>query len=124
MKTKETTIAGKQVTIAYCYATEIIYKNYTGEDIGLFVGEVGAIEKTQKLPEVKKTLYFILSSILSYYQSKEEKSPIQDTDLMYGCDPKELWRVVGEIIVIRHDWYDFPKDEPEENVGEDAPKNA
>ena len=33
MITREVTLCGKQVTLAYCYATEIAYKDFTGEDI-------------------------------------------------------------------------------------------
>ena len=33
MITREVTLCGKQVTLAYCYATEIAYKDLTNEDI-------------------------------------------------------------------------------------------
>jgi hypothetical protein len=38
MITKEVTICGKQVMLAYCYATEISYKVLTDKNIEVFMG--------------------------------------------------------------------------------------
>ena len=73
MITKEITICGKQVTLAYCYATEISYKILSDEDIIDFGQEV--IEKIQheQMPDIRKTIFLILASMNAYYESKGRK---------------------------------------------------
>ena len=36
--TKTINIAGKQVQIAYCYATEVIFSDFTGMDFATYLG--------------------------------------------------------------------------------------
>ena len=67
MITKEVTICGKQVMLAYCYATEISYKVLTDENIDVFMGEVGEAINNQTMPDVKKSIMLILASMMSYY---------------------------------------------------------
>ena len=44
METKTTTITGKQVTLCYCYGTEINFANYTnGENASVFIQETAKI---------------------------------------------------------------------------------
>ena len=57
MKKKEITLAGKHVTVAYCYATEIAYKDLSGQDIADFMGEVGEAIAANKMPDVKKSIF-------------------------------------------------------------------
>ena len=65
MITKEITICSKQVTLAYCYATEISYKTLSDEDIINFNQEI--VEKIQheQMPDIRKTIFLILASLMS-----------------------------------------------------------
>lgn len=112
MITKEIKLCGKQVTLAYNYATEISYKILSDEDIIDFGQEV--VEKIQheQMPDIRKTIYLILASMQSYYESKGEECPITDKDLMYECTPQELGVALGTIIGLRSQFYHVPSDEP------------
>ena len=114
MITKEITICGKQVTLAYCYATEISYKILSDEDIIDFGQEV--VEKIQheQMPDIRRTIYLIIASMQSYYESKGEQCPITDKELMYECTPKEIGMALGIIIGLRTNFYYVPSDEPED----------
>ena len=114
MITKEITICGKQVTLAYCYATEISYKILSDEDIIDFGQEI--VEKIQheQMPDIRRTIYLIIASLQSYYESKGETCPITDKELMYECTPQEIGMALGIIIGLRTNFYHIPSDEPED----------
>jgi hypothetical protein len=116
MKTKEITIGGVKVMLAYCFATELSFKNFTGKNIEDF-------EPTN--PE--HIIYLILSAIASYYQSKEKEeeknAPVKDTDLMYNAKSTELIEALTEVMKLRAEWYGLPKGEAVEQPAEEQ-KNA
>lgn len=98
MKKKEITLCGKQVTLAYCFATEIAFQKYTG---------VGFDKFDPVNPE--HVIYTVLAAILSYYESKNQEMPVKDTDLMYHATPMELTTALTEIFTLRNEWYEVPK---------------
>ena len=117
MKKKEITLCGKHVIIAYCFATEIAFQNYTG---------VGFDKFDPMNPE--HVIYTVLAAILSYYKSEGKEIPVKDTDLMYNATPTELTTALTEIFELRKEWYDIPKgaerkdEEPADEEGKE--KNA
>lgn len=115
MKTKTITICGKDVTLAYCYGTEISYKMLADEDINDFVQEVVAAlnAEPQRMPDIKKSVLLIIAAAMAYSESKGEKSPIADKDLMYHATPDELGTALGTVIALRMEFYHVPKDEAE-----------
>ena len=129
MITKEITICGKQVMLAYCYATEISYKILSDEDIIDFGQEI--VEKIQheQMPDIRRTIYLIIASMQSYYESKGEQCPITDKELMYECTPQEIGHALGIIIGLRQMFYHVPVGEPEDKEPKgkrvtSKPKNA
>ena len=114
MKKSDITIAGKTVTLGYCYATEIAYKDIAGGDINDFILEVGQAIEAQKMPDIKKTIYLILAGIMAYYQSQNEEAPITDADLMNEATPLELGKALGSIVTLRSQFYGIPSGEPKE----------
>jgi hypothetical protein len=125
MKAKEVTIAGKTVALAYCYATEIAFSDYTGQDINRFIASLmpdddGNIPTT----DPKKVLYAILSAALTYAQHMEQECPIKDTDLMYSAKPGELIEAFTAVIQLRNEWYHVPEGDPKDKPAEgDDAKN-
>ena len=117
MKQKEITLCGKQIIIAYCFATEIAFSKYTG---------VGFDKFDPANPE--HVIYTILASTLSYYDAEKQEMPVKDTDLMYHATPTELTNALMEIFELRKAWYEIPagaekKDEhPADEEGQE--KNA
>lgn len=129
MKTKTINICGKDVTLAYCYGTEISYKLLTEEDINDFVQEVLAAlnAEPQRMPDVKKSVLLIIAAAMAYAESQGEKTPIADKDLMYHATPDELGTALGTVIALRVEFYHVPTDEAEaaqKEQKEADPKNA
>ena len=128
MITKEITLCGKQVVLAYCYATEIGYKTLSDEDIIDFGSEIAEKIQQQQMPDIKRTIFLILASMNSYYEFNNEEAPISDKDLMYKSDPKEVGVALCTILGLRGKFYHLPTDEPrgEDNDKKDdkEPKNA
>ena len=124
MITKEITIAGKTVTLGYCYATEIAYKLNADEEITDFLLEAIPTIQQQRMPDAKKVMLLIIASIMSYYESikkdgEESKAPITDHDIMYDATSEEIGKALGDIITMRAEFYKMPKGEPQ-----DKPKDG
>ena len=113
---EEITLAGKPVTLGYCYATEIAYKDLSGEDITAIIQETIAAVNAQpaRMPDTKRSIYLVLAAVMAYYQSKDEDAPIKATDLMNDTTPLELGTALGTIINIWAKFYNIPKGEPKE----------
>ena len=114
MNKKEITLCGKQVTLAYCYATEIAFKDMSNQDITDFMIEAVPQIQAQKMPDAKKVVLLIIAALMSYYQSIGEETPIEDKDIMYRCEPEELGIALGTIINLYVEFYHIPTDEPKE----------
>lgn len=112
MTSKEITIAGKAVSVAYCYATEIAFHKYTGKSVDEF-----------DATDPDHVSYLIISAILSYYQSRDEEPPVRDGDIMYDARPKEIINAMTAIFKLRAEWYEVPADEPKDEGKEPKRKN-
>ena len=124
MITKEITIGGKAVTLAYCYATEISYKILSDEDINDFMQEVyeRMTGEQQRMPDIRKTIFLILAAVSAYYESRGEELPIDDKALMYECKPEELGVALGVVLGLRGQFYAVPTGEPEDKPQKAAKK--
>lgn len=114
MNKQKITIAGKQATIIYCYATEIAYKDLTGEDVADFIQEVGACiyAKPPRMPDPKRSICLIMAAMIGYYNSKGEEPPISDADIMYTATPSEMGTALGTVITLWAKFYEIPAGEP------------
>ena len=121
MLTKEITLCGKVVTLAYCYATEIAYKDLSDENIADYIKEAVACIQKETDPDVKRTFYAILACMMAYYQSQGKEAPLTDTDLMNEANPAELGTAIFTIIGLRMDFYHVPKGEPADTVPSGSP---
>lgn len=128
MTTKTITIAGKEITLAYCYATEIGYKLLSDEDITAYMADAMEALKESRMPDTRKTVYVIIAAINAYSEWKGEQPVISDRDLMYDATPLELGTALGTIIQLRADFYNVPSDEPKDEQPEgkksESEKNA
>lgn len=114
MTTKTITIAGKEITLAYCYATEIGYKLLSDEDITAYMTDAMEALKENRMPDTRKTVYVIIAAINAYSEWQEETPSVTDRDLMYEATPMELGTALGTIIQLRADFYKVPSDEPKD----------
>ena len=120
METKTITINGKEVTLCYCYATEINFAKLTdGENASVFIQETAkkldALTKGDATaqPDIEKCIYLILAAAISYYKSKGEECPITDEDMLFSNNPTELYEAAGAVILLYGSFYKLlPGDEP------------
>jgi hypothetical protein len=128
MITKEITIIGKQVTLAYCFGTEISYKLLAEEECTDFIKEVmiGLSQEKPKEPDRRKSIYLIMSAMTAYYESQNKENPIEDKELIFHATPDELGLAVGTIAGMYIEFYKIPVGEPKDKPQEDdkEPKNA
>ena len=121
MITKEITICGKQVTLAYCYATEIAYKDLSDEDMFDYAKHALDSIHAQRDPDIKKTILAIIACMMAYYEDAD-KAPVKDSDIMREATPVELGTAMLTILSMRSEFYHVPKDEPEEKPEKGARK--
>ena len=110
---KEITLCNKQVTLAYCYATEIAYKDLSDED--MFDYAQAAVEdiQAQRDPDIKKTILAIIACMMAYYEDSD-KAPVKDSEIMKQATPVEIGTAMLTILSMRSEFYHVPKDEPED----------
>ena len=104
----------RTVTMGYCYATEIAFKDLAGQDISDFLTEALPLIQDNKMPDIKKSIYAILTCMIAYYQSMGEEPPVKDTDLMNEATPLEIGTALGTFLTLRANFYHIPKGEPAE----------
>ena len=116
MITKEITLLGKQVNLAYCYATEISFKLLAGQECTDFVREVleGLAQETPKMPDTRKAIYLIMAAMTAYYESQGQKNPIEDKDLIFHATPEEIGLAVGTVSALYIEFYNIPVGEPKD----------
>ena len=112
MITRDITICGKPVTLAYCYATEIAYKDLSDENIGEYINEAVDCIQNGIDPDVKRTISAILACMLAYYESKGEKTPIDVGELMSNISPSEFATAIITVLDMRIEFYHVPAGEP------------
>ena len=125
MITKEITLCSKQVTLAYCYATEIAYKEMSDEDIFDYAQAAVEAIQSQRDPDIKRTIFAIIACMMAYYEDAD-KAPVKDSDIMKEATPVEIGTAMLTILSMRNDFYHVPSGEPEDKPkdGQDAEKNV
>jgi len=115
---KETTkIAGIDVTLGYCFATELNYRNLADEEIADYFKEAFGCIQEGKDPDTDKSIRLVLASVISYYDSQSEGKatyPINERTLIYDTAPDELMKAVITIINLRNKFYKVPEGEPKD----------
>lgn len=118
-------LCGKDVTLGYCFATEINYSNLTkGDNVPRYISEAAAkmdaIRKGKgtEVPDVEKAIYLILAAELAYYGSKDQELPVVDKDLMYCESPTEIYTAWGTIILLYGQFYKLLPSEAEQAAKE------
>lgn len=126
MNTNKIQIAGKEVNLAYCFATEINFKLLADTEINGFIVEVAeAITATpQRLPDIRKSIFLIIASAQSYYNAQGEEMKIIDKDLLFKAKPIELGTAIGTILALRNEFYTIPDGEPKTKQGKGKGKNS
>ena len=112
-----TTIAGIEVTLGYCFATELNYRNLADEEIADYFKQAFACIQEGKDPDTDKSIRLVLASVISYYDSQstgEATYPINERTLIYDTAPDELIKAVLTIAGMRNEFYKIPVGEPKD----------
>ena len=96
---------GKDVTMAYCYATEISYNILTNDEVNDFVTQAVQAVNEKRTPDTRKSIYLIVASITSYYESIGQKAPVTDKQLIYEAAPEEIGTALGTVLSLYMDFY-------------------
>lgn len=114
MITEQVTIAGIEVTLGYCFATELNYRNLADEEIANYFKEAFACIQENKDPDTDKSIRLVLASVISYYDSQsagEATYPVNERTLIYDTTPEELMKAVIKIMNLRNKFYKVPEGE-------------
>ena len=111
---KEINIMGKQVTLAYCYGTEISYKLLADEECTDFIAEVLKCLQENRMPDSRKAIYLIMSAMTAFYESQSQKNPIEDKELIFHASPEDIGLAIGTIAALYLEFYKIPVGEPED----------
>lgn len=113
---EEVTLAGKPVNLGYCYATEIVYKDLSDENITDIIQDTitGINATPSRMPDAKRSIHLVLAAIIAYYESIKKEAPIKDSELMNETSPVELGKAIGTIINLWAKFHNIPNGEPEE----------
>ena len=95
---KEITICSKQVTLAYCYATEIAYKDLSDEDMFDYAQAAVEAIQAQRDPDIKKTILAIIACMMAYYEDAD-KAPVKDSEIMKQATPVEIGTAMLTILI-------------------------
>ena len=125
MITKEITICSKQVTLAYCYATEIAYKDLADEDMLDYAKHAIDSIHAQRDPDIKRTIFAIIACMMAYYEDAD-RTPVKDSEIVREATPVEIGTAMLNILSMRSEFYHVPTGEPEDKPkdGQDDEKNA
>ena len=111
---KEINIMGKQVTLAYCYGTEISYKLLADEECTDFIAGVLKCLQENRMPDSRKAIYLIMSAMTAFYESQSLKNPIEDKELIFHATPEDIGLAIGTIAALYIEFYKIPVGEPED----------
>lgn len=111
---KEITLLGKQVTLAYCYGTEISYKLLAEQECTDFVREVLTGLQDNRMPDIRNAIYLIMSAMTAYYESQKQPNPIDDNELIFHATPEDIGLAIGTIAGMYIEFYKIPVNEPDD----------
>lgn len=92
---KETPV---KVMLGYCFATEILFNEMAGEEVGTFVKEAISQISEDKMPDRKKSMILIQAAMEAYYESVGKKAPITEKDLKDSHHSDEFGTAIGTIL--------------------------
>ena len=87
-----------KVMLGYCFATEILFNEMAGEEVGTFVKEAISQISEGKMPDRKKSMILIQASMEAYYESVGKKAPFTEKDLKDSHHSDEFGTAIGTIL--------------------------
>ena len=131
MKKKKVKIAGKQVWLAYCYATELAFYNLADIDINDFFvnffspNNEGDEQKRKEKEYIKRKriMFAIVAAAYAYSKSIDKDAEPDENIVMFDAKPNEITDAFSCVIELRNEWYKLPSDDKPKKEDEDGEKN-
>lgn len=90
------TIAGKEVNIKYCFATEYVFRILARKSIENF--------DPQNQEDI---IHLIMASIMSAYNLQEDL-PVTEVDILFNASQQEIVNAIKEISKLSISWHEIP----------------
>lgn len=119
MTTKEITLCGQQVTLGYCFATEVLFNKLSGQYLSDYATHAIDCIGKQKDPDTEQTIYAILACMIAYAKSQKKDEPLTDHDIMYSAAPAEMGIAIFTILELRSQFYHVPESAKQSNNEEE-----
>ena len=87
-----------KVMLGYCFATEILFNEMAGEEVGTFVKEAISQISEGNMPDRKKSMILIQAAMEAYYESVGTKAPFTEKDLKDSHHSDEFGTAIGTIL--------------------------
>ena len=87
-----------KVMLGYCFATEILFNEMAGEEVGTFVKEAISQISEGKMPDRKKSMILIQAAMEAYYESVGKKAPFTEKDLKDSHHSDEFGTAIGTLL--------------------------
>jgi len=87
-----------KVMLGYCFATEILFNEMAGEEVGTFVKEAISQISEGMMPDRKKSMILIQAAMEAYYESVGKKAPFTEKDLKDSHHSDEFGTAIGTIL--------------------------
>ena len=118
-----------KVMLGYCFATEILFNEMAGEEVGTFVKEAISQISEGKMPDRKKSMILIQAAMEAYYESVGKKAPITEKDLKDSHHSDEFGTAIGTLLGMYIKMNTSPAGESDEKKKDtkeapEDPKNA
>ena len=117
-----------KVMLGYCFATEILFNEMAGEEVGTFVKEAISQISEGKMPDRKKSMILIQAAMEAYYESVGKKAPITEKDLKDSHHSDEFGTAIGTLLgmYIKMNTSPAGESDKKKDAKEDSedPKNA
>ena len=124
MLQEKVTIAGKEVGLAYCYATEIAFHELTGKHIAEYIPAIADALGKNAMPDIKDTSALIMASAMAYEQGTGKPQDLQFNDLVCEASPTEFVYAAVNVLALYTKFYNIPTGEPQEKKKKKKKKKA
>ncbi len=108
MKTGKITLGKNKISVAYCFATEINFFNFSNK----------LLDNISKDGNPTDIVYLILSAIIAHDEFSGENQGITDKQLIYESNPEQLVKATEVILALRKEWYASANREDKKSTGE------
>lgn len=108
MNEKTINIAGQEVKMIYCAATENVYEDTSKKSIAVFIPHENEKKELVIDATIGDFLTLGYAGIVAAYVRDKKEVPIEFSYILYNSTPNERNEIISSIIELRTKWYAEP----------------